>query len=185
MTLGLRMPVVADGWWGLHAGEAAGLPTPPPWAGQRSGLDRRLSPPRGPLRVGDRGGRPGGLSFTWGPCPRRLWGLRRWRLSFLWVLYLLRAQRLWLLQREHRGVQALPEAAGETNAAVQRQAATSGRTLREAGATWQLPQEPPWAPGGHPWGADRAAPVPAPAARDGGRRWASHGPTFQWTFQVL
>lgn len=185
MTLELKTPFLVDRWWGFHAGEAAGLPAPPPWAGQRSGLDWRFPPPGWPLRVGDWGGRPGGLSFTWGPCPRWLWGLRRWRLSFLRVLYLLRTQWLRLLQREHWGVQAFSEAAGETNAAVQRQAATSGRTLREAGTAWQLPQEPPRAAGGHPRGIDHAASVSAAAAHDGGGCCARHGHPIPWTFQVL
>ena len=183
MTLRLRMHLVADGWRGLHAGEAAGLPAPPPWAGQWSGLDWRLPTPGGSFRTGDRGGWPGWVSFTCGPRPRRLWGL--WGgFSFFWVLYLLRAQWLWLLQREHRGVQALPEAVGETNAPVQCQAATSGWIVRAAGTTWQLPQEPPWAAGGHPWGSDHAAAVSAPAAHNGGGRCARHGSPTSWTFQV-
>ena len=175
--------VFADWWWRLHAWEANGLPASPPWAGQWAGLDWWLPPPGGPLGAGDWGGRPGGLSFTWGPCPRQLWGLRgRW-LSFIWVLYLLRAQRLWLLQCKHRWIQALPAAPGEANAAVQCQAATSGRTLWEAGAARQLPQEPPWAAGGHSWGADHAATESAPAGRDGGS-WTRHGPPAPRTLQV-
>lgn len=81
---------LTDGWRRLHDGEAAGLSASTPRAGQRAGLDGRQFPAGGAVGCGDGGG-SGGVSRTQG-------------ISIIRVLYLLRAQRLRLLQRQHRRV---------------------------------------------------------------------------------